>query len=117
MEGFTPHADAPKFLNENIIKSLQKIDAKYAQKNKVPFWITNVNLQNCQLLVNPNKEKNTGMDEVVPKDPITNEPLTGDSVFLITFAVNLGDPPTEAAPEQGQPGNTPPPSSPPTGQP
>ena len=96
IDGTTPHAGAPDFLTATLMKSLQNYGKKYAVKNKMPFWIDHVRLGSCQTLVPPASLNQGEMNrENLSKDPLTDEVIVNDSLFIVTFVVNLGAPPVE----------------------
>jgi type IV pilus assembly protein PilM len=109
IEGTTPHAEAPEFLINNLVKSLQGYGKTYATKNKMPFYIDHVKVGNCQPLVPPEKRSlpelqnqptETQNNENVPRDPLTGESLVHDSSFVVTCVAFLRTPATEG-PEEG----------------
>jgi hypothetical protein len=112
IEGTTPHAEAPEFLIDNLVKSLQGYGKAYATKNKMPFYIDHVKVGNCQPLVPPEKRNQlelqnqqnqltgTQNNENVPRDPLTGESLVHDSSFVVTCVAFLGTPAMEG-PEEG----------------
>jgi len=117
IEGMTPlpKIAAANFLNRTLIQNLKKYDQEYARKNKetIPFWIDHVTIHQCKELIPPEElermirtprssgtaqespEATSGQKEEVlgPKDPLTGEPMAGDTCFTITCVVHLGPPP------------------------
>jgi hypothetical protein len=93
--GTTPHANAPKFVTDNVMSSLRKFGEGWARKGKKDFWIDHVSLLNCQqpLLSQSDLEKYT--KDKLPRDPVTDEPIADDAAFTVVFVVNLGTPPED----------------------
>jgi type IV pilus assembly protein PilM len=107
MVGTTPHANAPKFVTENLMKSLRKFGEDWARKEKKSFWIDHVSLLNCQQPILSQSDLEKYNKENLPKDPVTDEPITDDAAFTVVFVVNLGTPPekeADAKTENNQPG-------------
>jgi type IV pilus assembly protein PilM len=102
LKGTTPHANAPEFLTNQLMKKLRTYDKKWALKNKKTFWVDHVNLVSCQQPLIPVSEQET-MKKSGSKldDPVTEESMVNDAAFSMVFVVNLGQPPAEEAEGQG----------------
>ena len=101
MIGTTPHASAPKFITDSLMKNLRKYDEEWARKGKKSFWVDHVSLINCQqpLLTSSDLEKLS--KDSTPKDPITKESILDDAAFTVVFVVNLGTPPEKPTDKSG----------------
>jgi type IV pilus assembly protein PilM len=107
--GTTPHENAPEFVINTLIKSLQRYDKAYAIKNKMGFWIDpdHVKLLNCQSLA----PKEPGRMENLPKDPLTGESLKEDSSLVVSCVVHLGTVKADDEEKKDEQSSSPPSSS------